>query len=1254
VARPKQTKEYKRVRIETAKKLIEEKLGNRSLKIAREKYASYNGNYEKQKEIYRLLLDNGFNFSEVGKLARKSHEAVRKMLREKANAAKVGRPKKGHRYRKYRETLSKQMIVGQFGQEALAQARAKLSFRNGEQLRERQKEIYSYLLSRGFNFSEIGKLAGKSHETIRHLMIGDKNRVVGVEEEEEEEDKNFKPQSHPALDQVVAEHVREKVGAPTETEKKEPSVLSVPVPVPVRISPVPDTTSLDGAKEPPAFSGINVKNEALNAVENRSSRLPIVAFALALAILLGLGFWQRDKAKQYLAGIIPNKANQPALSTKTAANGENNDNSTAQVTQNITEQTETTVTKGEETGTATAHVIVEVVGGNQNTNDTNSNNKIGDVTNITNVTNATTGTPTALTAGNGIAVNGGQVSVAGNYSGQGSISNVGSITSGTWQGGVIQDAYVADNITASNYIPTDANFGGDVSGNYDNLTVTDDSHTHTAATLPANTSYLGSSIETGEITDDTLLEADLHASNAPNNAQILTYNAATGGFTWVDAGGGVAYTAGAGLDLVGAEFSTDLLSTGGLQTSGVDNELGIKLDGGTLTLGAGGLKIADTYDDNFLTTSTTFGGDVSGAYNNIAVANDSHSHTAATLPAATSYLGSSIGTAEIENDAVTLGTLTSGNYVASVTNGSGISGGNGGSEGAALTLALGALSADWSQTGAYDITLNNESSELNILESVGATFYGTLDVGDLAADATYTFSGTSGTVITSANYASTLSHDSISGAGTVDTAGEVQGVSVGGDLSGTVGNAAVTDDSHSHTAATLPASTSYLGSSIESAEITDDTILEANLHASNSPNNAQVLAYNSATGGFTWADDQTGAGGGVTNVATGSGLSGGPITTTGTISLGALTADWQQNGAYDVILQNASSELKIKESAGDTYYGIFDVGDLAADATYTFSGASGTVYTSANDPFDTSGEIQGVSLGGSLGGTIGSATIGSDAVTLTTNTTGNYVANVANGSGITGGSTGSEGAALTLALGALTGDWVQSGAYDIKLANASSELRVMESSGDTYYGTLDVGDLSADATYTLAGPTGNVLTSTTEPILTTTGRHSRVLEFTPEYSGATMATYYGTGTDTSITGSMNSDVETGNPLHNYYEWNSSEAALNGYTVSFSVSLPSDFDAWADTNAIQIYYKTETASDADNKLEFYIYDATNAAITSSTSGNASTSWAAASIDDSSLVGWSTANARAFIFVRMRSMSDNFARVGEIRLNYLSKW
>ena len=59
--------------------------------------------------------------------------------------------------------------------------------------------------------------------------------------------------------------------------------------------------------------------------------------------------------------------------------------------------------------------------------------------------------------------------------------------------------------------------------------------TNTAGNIEVNTS-LGSSVESGEITDGTLMEVDLHATNSAIDGQILTYDNASGGFTWISSG----------------------------------------------------------------------------------------------------------------------------------------------------------------------------------------------------------------------------------------------------------------------------------------------------------------------------------------------------------------------------------------------------------------------------------------------------------------------------------------------------------------------------------------------------------------------------------------------------------------------------------------------------------------------------------------------------------------------------------------------
>lgn len=166
----------------------------------------------------------------------------------------------------------------------------------------------------------------------------------------------------------------------------------------------------------------------------------------------------------------------------------------------------------------------------------------------------------------------------------------------------------------------------------------------------------------------------------------------------------------------------------------------------------------------------------------------------------------------------------------------------------------------------------------------------------------------------------------------------------------------------------------------------------------------------------------------VATVSAGSGISGSSSTEGGTptLALGALSEDWAQSGAYDVVLAHADSELKLLESTGNTYYGILDVGDLAAaDATYTFSGTSGTVYTSVNDPLDSISEWQALctncaDIVNDTTGTLSVARGGTGVTELTnfvalgTHTTGNYVASISDGAGITGGDGGAEASGLTL------------------------------------------------------------------------------------------------------------------------------------------------------------------------------------------------------------------------------------------------
>lgn len=188
---------------------------------------------------------------------------------------------------------------------------------------------------------------------------------------------------------------------------------------------------------------------------------------------------------------------------------------------------------------------------------------------------------------------------------------------------------------------------------------------------------------------------------------------------------------------------------------------------------------------------------------------------------------------------------------------------------------------------------------------------------------------------------------------------------------------------------------------------------------------------------------------------------------------------------------------------------------------------------------------------------------------------------------------------------------------------------------------------------------------TAEPSLSGAGRHARKMQFNAEYAGAVLSSFYGGGTDTSITGTLTSDAEpSADNLRTYYEWTSSESSLNYYTVAVRVTLPSDFDAWVADNAIQVDIDTESTDAANNAVGAYIYngDDTPATAVATSAGNKSNSadaWATVTIDDSAIddgsaPDWDAPGETAVIYLRVGSKDDNFVRIGDIKLNYLSKW
>jgi hypothetical protein len=272
-------------------------------------------------------------------------------------------------------------------------------------------------------------------------------------------------------------------------------------------------------------------------------------------------------------------------------------------------------------------------------------------------------------------------------------------------------------------------------------------------------------------------------------------------------------------------------------------------------------------------------------------------------------LGNGTLTATIAANSVALGTDTTGNYVASITNGSYITGGDGGSEGAGLTLAV-------------DATSTNTSSKVVARDSSGNFAAGTITAA------------LSGNATTASAWANSRT------------------ITLGGDLSGNVsidGSANVTLN------ATIAADSVALGT---------DT-----------------------TGNY------------VASITNGSFITGGNGGSEGA----GLTL------AVDATSTNTSSKVVARDSSGN-----FAAGTITA----ALSGNATTATTLATSrTISLGGDLSGsASFNGSADITI-TATIAADSVALGTDTTGNYVASLVAGTGVTLSNNTGEGATPTIAIG---------------------------------------------------------------------------------------------------------------------------------------------------------------------------------------------------------------------------------------------
>ncbi len=202
------------------------------------------------------------------------------------------------------------------------------------------------------------------------------------------------------------------------------------------------------------------------------------------------------------------------------------------------------------------------------------------------------------------------------------------------------------------------------------------------------------------------------------------------------------------------------------------------------------------------------------------------------------------------------------------------------------------------------------------------------------------------------------------------------------------------------------------------------------------------------------------------------------------------------NGANSVWL--GTTGLIAEGSTSDTIETLLTFADPTSnDKTVTIPDETGTVCTTGS----VCSGYQAGPLSGDVVTSGATATIQLNSVALTTDTTGNYVTSITNGSGITGGDGGSEGAALTIAatLGTdiVTGEIVDgtityadvnatqtlagnpnNGASSVWFATTGLIFEGATAGADNNEGLLISSDVTGDRTWTLPDETGTLCTNT--------------------------------------------------------------------------------------------------------------------------------------------------------------------------------
>jgi hypothetical protein len=178
--------------------------------------------------------------------------------------------------------------------------------------------------------------------------------------------------------------------------------------------------------------------------------------------------------------------------------------------------------------------------------------------------------------------------------------------------------------------------------------------------------------------------------------------------------------------------------------------------------------------------------------------------------------------------------------------------------------------------------------------------------------------------------------------------------------------------------------------------------------------------------------------------------------------------------------------------------------------------------------------------------------------------------------------------------------------------------------------------------------TNGIILSSAGLQLKGTARNAKVITLTAEYLGAVLDA--GTGSNNS--GTMTSGIDLTNRM-NYYKWTTTQATNQTYDIDIQVPIPSDFDSW-NSNPLSVTSYTSNTTNGTVTLE--TRDTAGAVICNfvSVTPASTTTWTANNSACTLSSGTYTASGYMTLRIRLQSPTSGDVRVGNIVLNYLSKY